>query len=375
MAELATNSTHMVGRFFTWWGGELAALVPAALRETLGRRPPLLVLEFTREEIRFSETRGKHTRELGHVTLAELEPDPNPAAVAQVKRLSRKAAKTAILLPPQQALYKALTLPVMAAGDLRDALAFQIDRQTPFSPDNVYFDYRVGERDDNAKRLSIDLVVAPRPVVERAVKTARGLGFELSAVGVGGINGADPFELNLLPRALASRRRNLRPVVAIAAIIALLAGGWTVAQAALDGRTTVADALTERVDLVRQRANKIQALKDERDALIVQNQFLSRRKARAPKPVLFLEELTRVLPDHTWLFHLQQDGTRLRLSGYTSDASSLIGLVGALPAFTDPKFGSPVTHDPRREKDRFNIVVELVTDTPDRQSNGPEAGR
>jgi general secretion pathway protein L len=136
-----------------------------------------------------------------------------------------------------------------------------------------------------------------------------------------------------------------------------------VAQTALDGREAVADALSQRVDLARQRASKIQAIKDERDALITQDQFLGQRKAQAPKPLLFIEELTRALPDHTWLFHLQQDGTRLRLSGYTSDASSLIGLVGALPMFTGPKFGSPVTHDPRRDKDRFNIVVELNTGT------------
>ena len=96
---------------------------------------------------------------------------------------------------------------------------------------------------------------------------------------------------------------------------------------------------------------------------------IGRRKAAAPKPVLFVEELTRALPDHTWLFHLQQDGTRVRLSGYTSDASSLIGLVDALPMFADPKFGSPVTHDPRREKDRFNLVVELITQSPEQPDN------
>ena len=63
------------------------------------------------------------------------------------------------------------------------------------------------------------------------------------------------------------------------------------------------------------------------------------------------------------------------MSGYTSDASSLIGLVGALPMFTDPKFGSPVTHDPRREKDRFNIVVELNIETPDQAANGTETAQ
>lgn len=363
MAELVSSPIHMVGRFFTWWGGELAALVPAALRSALVRRPQLRVLEFSRDEIRFSDYRGKQTRELGRISLAELETDPNPAAVAEAKRLSRKAARTAILLPSDQALYKLLTLPVMAPADLRDALAFQIDRQTPFSPGDVYFDYRIRDRDADAKRLSIELVVAPRPVVERAVNTARRLGFDPSAVGIGGINGADPFELNLLPRAMASRRRNVGPWLAAAVIAALLAGAWTVTQSALDGRAAVADALSQRVDLARQRAGKIQAIKDQRDALVSESQFLVRRKARAPKPLLFIEELTRALPDHTWLFHLQQDGTRLRLSGYTSDASSLIGLVGALPMFSGPKFGSPVTHDPRRDKDRFNIVVELNIET------------
>ncbi|MDH3737773.1 MAG: PilN domain-containing protein, partial [Alphaproteobacteria bacterium] len=310
---------------------------------------------------RFADYRGNQVRELGRLTLAELEDDLDPAA-GQAMRLSRKVAKTAILLPSKQALYKLLTLPIMAAGDLHDALAFQIERQTPFSPDDVYFDYRVRERDTEAKRVSIELVVAPRTAVERAVNTARRLGFDPSTVGVGDINGGDPLAFNLLPRALTNRRRNFRPLLGLVVLGALLVGGWTVSRAALDHKTTRADALVERVELARQGADKLQALKDQRDALILESQFLGRRKLQAPKPIVFIEELTSTLPDHTWLFHLQQDGTRLRLSGYTSDASSLIELVGALPMFTDPKFGSPVTHDPRREKDRFNIVVELNTE-------------
>lgn len=374
MAELVSSPTLAVGRFFTWWGGELAALVPAALRQALVRGAQLRVLEFSATGIRICEYRGKQARELGNVSLADLDDGLNPAT-AQAQRLARKAVKTAILLPSEQALYKVLTLPVMAAADLRDALAFQIERQTPFSPDDVYFDYRVRERDADAKRVSIELVVAPRTAVERAVSTARRLGFDPSVVGVDELNGGDPLAFNLLPRSMASGTRNYRPLLALVLIAALFAGGWMVAQAALDGKAAKADALVERVDLARQRADKLQALKAERDALIQESQFLGKRKSEAPKPILFVEELTRALPDHTWLFHLQQDGTRIRLSGYTSDASSLIGLVGALPMFTDPKFGSPVTHDPRRDKDRFNIVVELNTEASDQASSGTEAAQ
>jgi len=361
MAELVSSPSQMVGRVFAWWGGELAACVPDALRRALVRRPQLRVLEFAGDEIRFSDYRGKQARELGTISLAALDTDP-AAAIAQAKRLARKASKTVLLLPADQVLYKTLTLPMMASADLRDALAFQIDRQTPFSPGDVYFDYRIRDRDANAKRLSVDLVVAPHPVVERAVATARRLGVDASAVSASGVAAAGLTDLNLLPPSMARRRRNFGAVLTILVMAALLAGAWTVAQAKLHRLTADADALSERVDLVRQRAAKIQAIKDERDALVQESQFLGRRKAQAPKPVLFIEGLTRVLPDHTWLFHLQQDGTRLRLSGYTSDASSLIGLIGALPMFTEPKFGSPVTHDPRRDKDRFNIVVELNPD-------------
>ena len=73
MAELVSSPTQMVGRFFAWWGSELAALIPGALRHALVRRPQLRVLEFSREEIRFFDHRGKQTRELGRITLAERE--------------------------------------------------------------------------------------------------------------------------------------------------------------------------------------------------------------------------------------------------------------------------------------------------------------
>lgn len=378
MAETAADTSRLVGRFFAWWGGELAATLPRRVRELLTGRTQARVLEFDRGEIRVFEYRGLHKSELGHVALADLENDSNPAALADARRLFHKPVKARIVLPPDQALYKLLTLPIMATADLRDALAFQIDRQTPFSPDNVYFDYRIRERDNQAKRLSVELVVAPRPVVERAVATARRLGADPSSVGVSGPTGANLPEFNLLPRAMASRQRNLRPLLVLLIVVAIAAGAWAFARIALDQKTATATALFQQVDLARQRAEKIQALKDERDALIRQSGFLSERKARAPKPVLFIEELTRALPDHTWLFHLQQNGTQLRLSGYTSDASSLIGLVGALPMFDDPKFGSPVTHDPRRDKDRFNLVVELNADaagTEGQTANEPGAGR
>lgn len=361
MVELTSDSTNIASRFFAWWGAELAALIPAPLRRVVVRPRQIRAVEFTRDAVVFADYRGDQVRELGRVNLGEADGARDPAALAQARQFARGAPTTAILIPADQALFKVLTLPAMSKSDLRDALAFQIDRQTPFSPDDVYFDYRVAERDSDAKRVSVELAVAPRAVIEEAANTARQFGFQPSFAGIQTGDGSSPFAFNLLPRAMAHRRRNFRPLAGVAALVIVCAAVWLMAQNALEQKTAEADALTERVELARERADRLQALAAQRDALIAESQFLKRRKAEAPKPVLFVEELTRVLPDHTWLFHLQQDGSRLRLSGYTSDASSLIGLIGELPMFRDPRFGSPVTHDPRRDKDRFNLVIDIVS--------------
>ena len=82
MAESGSGSSNVIGRFFAWWGGELAALIPAGIRRALVRGPHLRVIEFARNEIKFSDYRGNQIRELGSIPISDLDADPDPAAAA-----------------------------------------------------------------------------------------------------------------------------------------------------------------------------------------------------------------------------------------------------------------------------------------------------
>jgi general secretion pathway protein L len=78
--------------------------------------------------------------------------------------------------------------------------------------------------------------------------------------------------------------------------------------------------------------------------------------------VVLLAEVTRVLPDHTWLTELSWQDGDLRLVGYSQQPTSLIALLEDSELFGGARFGAPVTTDPRVGLERFNIEVGLGED-------------
>src|SRR4030043_419050 len=74
-----------------------------------------------------------------------------------------------------------------------------------------------------------------------------------------------------------------------------------------------------------------------------------------------LEELTRLLPNTTWIWNLKYKGKEMELSGFADSASDLIPLLDKSPLFEKVEFLAPVTKemqmkgDGNKEKERFKI--------------------
>lgn len=73
-----------------------------------------------------------------------------------------------------------------------------------------------------------------------------------------------------------------------------------------------------------------------------------------------LEEITRLIPDHTSLQQLRIREAEIRLSGLSSTASSLIAIIEKSAMFDQARFRSPVTQDVRAEAERFTISANIV---------------
>jgi len=78
-----------------------------------------------------------------------------------------------------------------------------------------------------------------------------------------------------------------------------------------------------------------------------------------------LEELTRLLPDTTWIWNLKYNGKEIELSGFADSASDLIPLLDRSPLFEKVEFLAPVTKemqmrgDGNKEKERFKIKAKI----------------
>ena len=92
------------------------------------------------------------------------------------------APKLVVALPAGQVLRKEMRLPAAVEQDLRQALSYDLDRHTPFKPDELHFDAVVVGRDAKKGEIRVDWAAALRNVVTEARRRAESWGATVVAV-------------------------------------------------------------------------------------------------------------------------------------------------------------------------------------------------
>jgi general secretion pathway protein L len=114
----------------------------------------------------------------------------------RLTRLKTSRRNVHVLLPSGSLLRKRLELPLPVRENLRSILALEMDRLTPFSADQVYFDFRILSSGPHNQRLSLELAVVQRERVDDWLELLRRSGLVPRSIGI--IDGGWPG-LDLLP--------------------------------------------------------------------------------------------------------------------------------------------------------------------------------
>ena len=344
-----------IGAFLGWWFGELAGLMPRRLRQQgrRERRGPVLI--FGRQQSVVLQRTGEDERVLGSVDTDA--PDHDQRLSRLLKQVKRRRRPLTVRLSDELGLRKILDLPLAAKEDLDQMLRLEMDRLTPFRADEVYFAHRVLGSDARTRRLSVELQLAPKRELERALETARSFGIipprvELAAGAEGG------SALNLLPGepVHGTRENRLRRVLTI---VAVLLAATAVAIPLQRQRAAVAK-LQADVAAARTEAEESLAMRDRLEQLTRSAEFLEADKRRQPMVVRVLDELTRLVPDQAYITQLDIHDQTVEVQGFAATASDLIALLEQSPLFKAPEFRSPVTQDRRSGAERFHVSAELV---------------
>ncbi|GAB2669679.1 PilN domain-containing protein [Arenimonas aestuarii] len=345
------------------WGHEAAAawrdLLPAGLRPLLQGEANRLLLDRHSDLLQVAVADAAGERPLGDVSL-----DDPSLQDALARRLGESPAPVWLMLPASAVLRRTLTLPAAAEARLRDVLAHEIDRQTPFSADQVSFEGRVLARDAAGQSLRVELLVLPRARLERELQSIGPLAGCLAGADVRDADGRG-LGVNLLThtqrarRSDPSRRFNLG-LAAVALVALLLALGlvrYNRGEALADLRADVADATAE----VRQA----RLARNQLVAKVEAANFLATRRAAQPTMLELLDELTRLIPDDTSVDKLTVNDGRLVMVGQSRAAPALVGLLQASPLLEEPALTGAVQADPRTGRDRFTLTARVVGANPE----------
>src|SRR5690606_39160070 len=135
-----------VGDFLAWWTDALASWLPQRLRMLLGLARERVLLQRTDGELRLALYGGDGGQDIGRLPWTAQDAEHGDALLGSL--LAPRVAELPrwLLLPAAAVLRRRLSLPAAAADRLRDVVAFEIDRQTPFAAADVHYDARLVER-------------------------------------------------------------------------------------------------------------------------------------------------------------------------------------------------------------------------------------
>jgi general secretion pathway protein L len=341
-------------RFFAWWGRELRASLPERWRRLLAVEDATLLLELDGDEVRVSRGLGEASVELARLPLAERE---SLAATLDGALGERgRELRRVLLLPPATVLRRVLTLPAAALDNLRTVLGFELDRQTPFKPEQVVFDSRVLPHEAGARQVPVELALVPRERLQQTLGALGGLAPSLAAVDVRGADGA-PQGYNFLPAEQRLRRADTRLWLNLGLLAASVLFLLMAMSRLLDNRLAAVEALRAESEKMHDEARAVARLRGSLEDAAAAANFLAIEKARQPSMVLLLNELTRLLPDDTWLERLSFSNAEISLSGQSNQAAKLVEILQGSELLRNPALSGPIQPDARTQKDRFNITA------------------
>jgi general secretion pathway protein L len=342
--------------FMAWWGGELRALLPRRWQAFFSSGNVWCLLRH--------EGGLWHARRSGQQQSAAPWSDALDAPEQQamlgtaLAGVERQDLRLALCLSPEGVLRRRLLLPEAARDNLRQIGAFEMDRQTPFRLDQVYYDLREVRGAAPAGRFAAELIAAPRALVDAKLEHLRNAGITIDAVDL--CEGDARLGVNLLPpdmaRAHRDPRRRLNLALAAAAVVLLLLclGQW------LHNRQEALAAMQTQVDDMRADAQKIANLRKQLDDSSGAAGFLAHRKTDSVAVVDVLQDLTARIPDDTWLERFTVDSSgRIGIQGQSAKAAPLIDILQSSKLITGANFQGVIQRDPGTNKERFYMDAQL----------------
>lgn len=330
-----------------WWRHELVGLVPVRWRHWAA---PRLRVEATARELRVFAP-----PQVAPIDCVEVGDTPGSGRPAD-----GPVSRCELVLDSELGLATPISLPAAAEANLCSVVGFSMDRYTPFSEAEVYFDARIARRDRRNGRIDVMLYVVPRATLDRVLTQLTSMGLAAASVDI--IDGTQEQPLrsgvNLLPLATGPvplLRARLNVMLAATALVLF----FTSLLIPLYQRHQAVRALEVELATLRDPVHEAERLREDVDRRSGTLRTIIERRNGTPPALDLLRELTRLTPDEAWAGQLEIKQGRLRITGEAEAGSELMQALISSELFSDPRFEAPLTHNPKSGRERFVISLAI----------------
>jgi general secretion pathway protein L len=344
------------GEFFRWWGDELGNAMPEQFRERMQYARRKLLMRVGDGDVELSIEDADNIQSLDSISMDQ----DTQIQQQRVRELLLQHELTEVtrdvLLPESVVLRSEVVMPLATEGGLRQALAYEMDRHTPFQADEVFYNWRVMSRDREAGQLHFELFATPRGPVESQIEVLKRLGLAPSGVDIATADG--PLGINLLPEDQRFHivNQQVRANWIFAAITGFLLV-FVMAQS-LWLREHQIEEINDAIDDVRAEAMAVQQIRKQIEDAAEAAGFLQAHKIENGYKLETLAELTRILPQDTFLDRLSMHAGTAQMQGKSDNAQILIEMINDSPFFENASFRGPTRLDSRSGKEIFDLSID-----------------
>ena len=277
-----------------------------------------------------------------------------------------------ILVDATHVLRKSVAYPAVVEENLAVVIANDLDRQTPFTADQIYLAHRVERRyeaADGVAKIDVELTIVLRRVLAPLLERVRVAGGAVYSVVIPGVADSVPLELLSVSERRSRRLSRLQKMnlLLLAALVLLTLAAMTVPTLQ---RYAAVQELTPMVEKARSEAEATRKIESEFQRLSQEYQFATTRKHQAFAAIDIIEELTRLSPDTTWLQSLEMKSPpggnkanrsvrEVQLIGEAAAASKMIELLEQSPLLQNTTQRAQTTRGSQPNTERFQIATEL----------------
>jgi general secretion pathway protein L len=270
-----------------------------------------------------------------------------------------------ILIPPEAIFERNIVLPVAAIANFQKIAIEELCRRTPFKPETAFINMTILPHGaDRSKRWMRQRIVRRDLVEQQCARLRIDITNVKFVTCASAIRQEDLIELT--PAEPDNNKKWQRVVLALmtgVAMLAVLDFGLVYWQ-----RTQAIGLMDAKIAAIQQKAHSVRGLLNqlnERQKLLG---ILYTHKS-SPGTLQIWEEISRTLPDTSWLTEFQLGGDSLSITGYADNAAALIPLFRGSEYLTEIKLSSPIVVQGDGAADRFSISARLIRERQPRRAN------